>query len=101
MPTEPLFLEDADAAGRTQGGPLRIEVLAASRNAGIADEHAAGVGIWSAAHGFPLSQIMSQVFYHLRQRHATRKALIFRGRPICCRFYDLRDKAMKRRDCIA
>ena len=26
-----------------------------------------GVGIWSAAHGFPLSQIMSQVLYHLRQ----------------------------------
>ena len=56
-----VFLEDADAAGRAKGGPLLVEVLAARRNAGITDEHSAGVGIWSAAHGFPLSQIMSQV----------------------------------------
>ena len=56
-----LFLEDADAAGRAKGGPLRIEVLPARRDAGIADERPPGVGIWLVAHGFPLSQIMSQV----------------------------------------
>ena len=78
-----LYGKTLQAATPKQGGTLRIEVLAASRNTGIADEHAAGVGIWLAAHGSPCRISLSQVFYHLRQRYATRKPLIFRGRPIC------------------
>ena len=71
-----LFLKEANAADRAQRRALLVEVLALSGNAGIADHHAAGF----------LSQVMSHETYHLRQKHATRKLLIFQGRPICCRF---------------
>ena len=56
-----LFLKDADAARRAQGGPLLVEVLAARRNTSIADEHAGGVRIRLAGHASLLSQIMSRI----------------------------------------
>lgn len=75
----------ASRCGRNRprpGQPAVHQVRKAVRTAGIADEHPGVRMIWLAAHGFPLSQIMSPV-YPLRQRHATRKLPIFRGQPIC------------------
>ena len=59
-----LFLEYPNAAGRAKGSALLVEVLPARRYASVADEHPASAEIWLAVHGFLLSQIMSQVFYH-------------------------------------